>query len=743
MNDNIIQSNCLEMKQKKLDIDENKIKNLENRIAGPNSEGKLPFDYRPLKKGDIETIKSKILSNENFISREELHKKEIYENEKNKSNKSVKNNSVNNNSKKKLGSKNLLDFLKKKTNRDFEISILNSEYYSNNNILNSNTNDEIFSSKHNTSQNNLFHSNYKSTSIKDYYNVSINQNNSLILNKNISNNINELTSDNNNSNNINNNSIILNKNIKIENSIINDLNLSLLLKDKESVIESKEKIINKLKLDIKDLQSQIFSLQEYNKNLENEVKICRLDLIDKVKELELLKKEKKKKWIHEQEYNIGKIGIQRISNGHNIEYWEDGVDMISIKKKLEYIKNQKEELEKQRRKIKSNLNKLREHTNSEDLNISIENEIENKDLLNFKYTSLQKEENEVKEKKLRIEIEKANLRHEITLFNQDLLSTFSKKKEGLPLLNGRYQILSLLGKGGYSEVYKAYDVETHRYVACKLHQLNQNWKEEIKDNYIKHTIRENQIHKEINCNKIVKHYDTIEIDNDSFCTVLEFCSGPDLATYLQKNPNITEKEARIIIHQILIGLEYLNKLPKKIIHYDLKPENIIFHNLEVKISDFGLAKIIDNNKDKVQLTSQGVGTYWYLPPECFEENSKIDISSKVDIWSTGVILFEMIYKKKPFGQNFSQDKLLKDRVMINARKVEFPQKPIISEECKEFIKNCLAYRSQDRYDVFQALNSNFIKQSNKHKNKKNLDVLTNNNLLNSNNNLHIYNNNSN
>ena len=295
MNDNIIQSNCLEMKQKKLDIDENKIKNLENRIAGPNSEGKLPFDYRPLKKGDIETIKSKILSNENFISREELHKKEIYENEKNKSNKSVKNNSVNNNSKKKLGSKNLLDFLKKKTNRDFEISILNSDYFSNNNILNSNTNDEIFSSKHNTSQNNLFHSNYKSTSIKDYYNVSINQNNSLILNKNISNNINELTSDNNNSNNINNNSIILNKNIKIENSIINDLNLSLLLKDKENIIESKEKIINKLKLDIKDLQSQILSLQEYNKNLENEVKICRLDLIDKVKEIELFKKEKKKK----------------------------------------------------------------------------------------------------------------------------------------------------------------------------------------------------------------------------------------------------------------------------------------------------------------------------------------------------------------------------------------------------------------------------------------------------------------
>ena len=48
--------------------------------------------------------------------------------------------------------------------------------------------------------------------------------------------------------------------------------------------------------------------------------------------------------------------------------------------------------------------------------------------------------------------------------------------------------------------------------------------------------------------------------------------------------------------------------------------------------------------------------------------------------------------------------------MINARKVEFPQKPIISEECKEFIKKCLAYHQEDRYDVFQALESPFIKQ---------------------------------
>ena len=67
----------------------------------------------------------------------------------------------------------------------------------------------------------------------------------------------------------------------------------------------------------------------------------------------------------------------------------------------------------------------------------------------------------------------------------------------------------------------------------------------------------------INHSKIVRHFDTIEIDNNSFCTVLEYCSGPDLATYLQRNRFIQEKEARIIITQILEGLEYLNKLPNE------------------------------------------------------------------------------------------------------------------------------------------------------------------------------------
>ena len=712
-------------------LDENKIKNIENRLMGPNNEGKAPSECQPLKESELENIKTNILLNGPLAPKEIKENINIInENNKNKNNLTIKTNSgikKNGNNEQKGDEK----YLQKKRNygeKSHKNSIIEEPYlnddfhaFDKNNSNKSNLSAKSYKSENNNNSgseqspkninngNNTTSNKYNKT-IKDYYRTDF------------------ISRSNNNSNHIKNNNTIITthkkNSIDKHNSNLLDINdnnnneyndhnnnitveqLMKKISEQNLLIEAKEKELSKLKLTQKENEEIINDLQQYKKNSDIEIKRCRLDISNMAKEIAELKREKKNKWINEQEYSLGKFGIQRFSHGQVIDYWEDGTKMIEIKKALENIKNQKEEIDKQRRKISSN--KSRKSQN-EDNNNNYDQD-ESKELLNFKMSQLQKEESELKDKKNRLEIEKSILIHEINLYNQESRCTFSQKKEGWPLLGGRYQIVGLLGKGGYSEVYKAYDLENHIYVACKLHQLNQNWKEEVKDNYIKHTIRENQIHKEINHSKIVKHFDTIEIDNNSFCTVLEYCSGPDLATYLQRNRFIQEKEARIIITQILEGLEYLNKLPNKIIHYDLKPENIIFNNMEVKISDFGLAKIVESNTDRVQLTSQGVGTYWYLPPECFEEKKNVNISSKVDIWSCGVILFEMFFRKKPFGQNYTQDKLLKERVMQNAKVVEIPNKPNISDECKDFIRHCLAYHQEDRYDVFQALESPFIKQ---------------------------------
>jgi tousled-like kinase len=77
--------------------------------------------------------------------------------------------------------------------------------------------------------------------------------------------------------------------------------------------------------------------------------------------------------------------------------------------------------------------------------------------------------------------------------------------------------------------------------------LNPSWSEGIKDNYIKHALRENEMHKDLDHPNIVRHYDTLELDSNSFATVLEFCEGPDLHFYLKKWKMLNEKEAKSII----------------------------------------------------------------------------------------------------------------------------------------------------------------------------------------------------
>ena len=90
-----------------------------------------------------------------------------------------------------------------------------------------------------------------------------------------------------------------------------------------------------------------------------------------------------------------------------------------------------------------------------------------------------------------------------------------------------------------------------------------------------------------------------------------------------------------------------------------------------------------------ELTSQGTGTYWYLPPECFNIDSNFVISTNVDMWSVGVIFYEMLYGSRPFGQNMTQERILKEDVIRNSGPVSFPERRDVSTECKDFISRCL------------------------------------------------------
>ncbi|XP_061186181.1 serine/threonine-protein kinase tousled-like 2 isoform X2 [Saccostrea echinata] len=405
-----------------------------------------------------------------------------------------------------------------------------------------------------------------------------------------------------------------------------------------------------------------------------------------------------------------------------VENWVDGWAFTDLMKQQERIAQEREDIEKQRKllvKKKPNTAVTKNSKNDNFLKpggekpLTLAEFYEQDEILKLRQASLKKEDADIQLELEKLERERnLHIRELKRIHNED-----NSRFKDHPTLNERYLLLNLLGKGGFSEVHKGFDLKDQRYVACKIHQLNREWKDDKKANYIKHALREYNIHKTLDHPRIVRLYDVFEIDNNSFCTVLEYCEGNDLDFYLKQNKSIPEKEARSIISQTVSALRYLNEIKPPVIHYDLKPGNILLGSGsvsgEIKITDFGLSKIMDEENitpDGMDLTSQGAGTYWYLPPECFVVGKNPPkISSKVDVWSVGVIFYQCLYGKKPFGHNLSQAAILEENTILKATEVEFPSKPPVNSEAKNFIRQCLQYKKEMRPDVLLLSQHEYLK----------------------------------
>lgn len=402
---------------------------------------------------------------------------------------------------------------------------------------------------------------------------------------------------------------------------------------------------------------------------------------------------------------LGNVSVVRAGTVIS-EGWEDGQAFKDIQVHLRSLLEQREALEKHRKSMrKGKSDKV--DGNEGDLTAVDEDCLVQEEMCKCRLLGIKREEEAVLRDRDRLELDRARHLREMRRIRDEDGSRFNN----FPILNKRYTLLNLLGKGGFSEVYKAFDLVENRYVACKLHSLNGQWSEEKKQSYIRHAIREYNIHKSLVHPHIVRLWDIFEIDHNTFCTVLEYCSGKDLDAVLKATPILPEREARCILVQLFSGLVYMNSRSQKIIHYDLKPGNVLFDNLGVaKMTDFGLSKVVEEEvgSQGMELTSQGAGTYWYLPPECFELNKTPLISSKVDVWSAGVLFYQMLYGKRPFGHGQTQERILREDTIMKAHKVEFPSKPSISNEAKEFIRKCLTYNQSDRPDVLTAAHDPYL-----------------------------------
>lgn len=204
-------------------------------------------------------------------------------------------------------------------------------------------------------------------------------------------------------------------------------------------------------------------------------------------------------------------------------------------------------------------------------------------------------------------------------------------------LDGRYEINELLGCGGMARVYNAYDIIDDRSVAIKI------LKDEFLGNkdFIRRFKNESKAIAVLSHPNIVKVYDVSFGDRIQYI-VMENIDGITLKEYIEKQHEIKWREAVYFTVQILRALEHAHE--KGIVHRDIKPQNImLLKDGTIKVTDFGIARFCKN--ETRTMTEKAIGSVHYISPE----QARGDITDeKSDIYSVGVMLYEMLTGKLPF-----------------------------------------------------------------------------------------------
>lgn len=204
-------------------------------------------------------------------------------------------------------------------------------------------------------------------------------------------------------------------------------------------------------------------------------------------------------------------------------------------------------------------------------------------------------------------------------------------------LDGRYEISEIIGVGGMAVVYKAYDNIDDRIVAIKI----------LKDEYLTNEEFKRRFKNESKAIAVLSHPNIVRVYNVSFgdrlqYIVEEYVDGITLKEYIEQQGVINWKEAVHFTGQILAALQHAHD--KGIVHQDIKPQNImLLHDGTIKVTDFGIARF--SRTDNNTTSENAIGSVHYISPEQARGEMTDD---KADIYSVGVVLYEMITGQLPF-----------------------------------------------------------------------------------------------
>jgi serine/threonine protein kinase len=293
--------------------------------------------------------------------------------------------------------------------------------------------------------------------------------------------------------------------------------------------------------------------------------------------------------------------------------------------------------------------------------------------------------------------------------------------------NGKYNITNnIIGKGSFSCVYLGTNNDTN--VAIKkitLNKINEKVKIKIKE--------EIEIMFKLNHENIVKIIDTSQ-DTNSWYIIIEYCNVGTLEKVIEMNKKINKNEIEENTHyylqQLRNALQYVHTMG--FFHRDIKPENILLMTYEtnftndnfiflhqqrkiiLKLADFGLAK--NFTIDDKQMSASICGSPYYMSPEMFKGNGAY--SSTVDLWSCGIIMYQILYGIRPFSAKNHVELL----GMIKYKSITYSADYHFSNSCMELMNKLLTKDPEFRIDWEHFLNHEWFDVW---KNKKNVDTIKN------------------
>ena len=262
-------------------------------------------------------------------------------------------------------------------------------------------------------------------------------------------------------------------------------------------------------------------------------------------------------------------------------------------------------------------------------------------------------------------------------------------------INDRYEVIRSIGEGGMANVYLGYDTILDRNVAIKI--LRGDLSNDEK--FVRRFQREALSASSLAHPNIVEVYDVGE-DDGLYYIVMEFIDGITLKQLLKKRGSLTLSETLDIMSQLTDGMSHAHD--SYIIHRDLKPQNIMIKDDgQIKITDFGIAMAL--NSTQLTQTNSVMGSVHYLPPE---QASGKGATVKSDIYSMGIIFFELLTGKLPFkGENAVEIALKQMRDPLPSIREDNPEIP---QSIENIIIKATAKNPKNRYEDSREMHEDLL-----------------------------------